>query len=170
MPNLPPYEFYHLKVGNLPHKCPFLGRRPAWSCKANVEVFNSDGSLAIQNPIPARWTSQPEPTLPSIADGKHVNLLDVAKIIAGRKEDVHQHEDQQISIAIKFEGENECYIFSNESYAYAAWKNPAWRLETGTYRLRVTVFYERGNSRDDFELCNLGPSRNDMHLRLYAKP
>ncbi|RKY10552.1 MAG: hypothetical protein DRP65_06420 [Planctomycetota bacterium] len=165
LPNEKPHEFYHLKVRNLPAKCPLPGRKPAWSCKANIEVFNTDGSRVIQDPIPARWTSQPEPLVPVLQAGQPANLLDPAKIITGRKVDVHGHEDQQLSIAVKFDGEPECHIFSNESYQFRRWQNPAWRLEIGTYRLRITLFYERGRSQDDFELRNSGPSRDDVQLR-----
>ena len=169
VPDEKPHEFYHLKVRNLPAKWPLSGRKPAWSCKATIEVFNTDGSRAIKEPIPARWTSQPEPLIPILQAGQHANLLDPAKIITGRKVDVHGHEDQQLSIAIKFEGEPECHVFSNESYQFQRWQNPAWRLKTGTYRLRVTLFYERGRSQNDFELRNSGPGRDDLQLRPWSR-
>jgi len=164
----PPHEFYHLKVRNLQARCPLLNRRPAWSCKATLEVFNTDRSRAIQDSIQARWTSQPEPLSPHLKDGQVVNLLDPAKLVIARKVDVHQHEEQQLSAAIKFEGESDCHIFSNESYLFRKWQNPAWRLRNGTYRLRVTLYYERGRTEEDFELLNSGPSRNDFHLRHYS--
>jgi hypothetical protein len=164
-PNDKPHEFYHLKVRNLPTKWILPGRKPGWSCKANIEVFNIDGKRVIQYPIQARWTSQPEPLIPFIQAGQPTNLLDPAKIIAGRKVDVHSHEDKQLSIALKFDGESECYIFSNESYQFSRWQNPDWRLRIGTYRLRVTLFYERGRSQDYFELSNSGTSRDDVQIK-----
>jgi len=88
-PDEKPYEFYHLKVRNLPAKWPLSGRKPAWSCKATIEVFNTDGGRAIKEPINARWTSQPEPLIPILQAGQLANLLDPAKIVTGRKVDVH---------------------------------------------------------------------------------
>ncbi|MBU4258111.1 MAG: hypothetical protein KKI12_06310 [Proteobacteria bacterium] len=169
LPDAKPHEFYHLKVRNRPAKWPLPGRKPGWSSKATIEIFNTDGSRVIENPIPARWTSQPEPLIPILQAGQPANLLDPAKIITGRRLDVHGHEDQQLSIAIKFEGEPECHIFSNESYQFQRWRNPAWCLKTGTYRLRVTLFYERGRSQNDFELRNSGPSRNDLRISNWAR-
>jgi hypothetical protein len=81
-----------------------------------------------------------------------------------RKIDVHGHFDEPMSIAVKFEGELECYIFSNESYYFPKWQNPAWRLDSGRYRVRVTVYYERGRVEKDFELRNDGPSRDQVRL------
>ena len=68
-------------------------------------------------------------------------------------------------MAVKFEGERDCYIFSNESYLSPGWRNPSWRLGIGIYRVRVTLFYEAGCLEEYFELCNLGNSRDDLELR-----
>ena len=165
MPDNPPHEFYHLKVRNLPAKWPLLGRRPAWSCKANLEVFDSDGRPLLASPILARWTSQPEPIFPISNSGQVVHIPDVAKMIAARKVDIHNHEDQPLSVVVKFEGSPDCHLFSNESYLFPRGQNPEWRLGIGTYRLRVTVYYERGRSQDDFELANSGPSCDDIRIR-----
>jgi hypothetical protein len=167
--NNPPHEFYHAKVRNLPAKWPLSGRKPAWSTKATIEVFAADGSRAIPDTITARWASQPEPLLPVVYAGQPANLLDPARLVAARKVDVHGHEDQQLPVVVKFERQAECYIFSNESYQFSMWQNPAWRLVIGTYRLRVTVYYERGRSQEDFELRNSGPSRDDVQLRPWRR-
>ena len=164
------YEFYHLKVCNLPAKRPLPGRKPAWSSSAHIEVFDLFGQRVIPDNIPVRWTSQPEPLERAIKDGQPVNLLDPAKLIMGRKVDVHQHEDQQIAVAVKFEGEDEFHIFTNESYLFPRWQNPAWRLGRGAYRVRVTVYYERGRSDDDFELINFGSRRHNLRLRRWPDP
>lgn len=163
--NCPPDEFYHLKVQNVPSKLPLLGRRPAWSCKATLDIFNADGSRTIQNPIEVRWTSQPEPLIPVVDSGHPGRMIDPARLVAARKIDVHRHEDQRIPIAIKYEGEEDCYIFSNESYSFQKGQNPDWRLGTGVYRIRLTVYYERGCLSEDFEFGNSGPSRDDVYIR-----
>src|SRR5712692_11956412 len=54
-PNLPPLAFYHLKIRNLPARLPLTSRKPAWSSKATIEVFNLDSTRAIAEPIHARW-------------------------------------------------------------------------------------------------------------------
>src|SRR5713101_3589897 len=125
LPQNPAHEFYHVKVRNLPAAWDILppiilrilpGPRPAWSCKATIQVFNSDGSVAIQDVIQARWPSQPEPIQQFLPQGQLVNVVDLPKLMAARKVDVHGHDDQPICIALKYEGEPDCYIFTNESY------------------------------------------------------
>jgi len=83
----------------------------------------------------------------------------------GRTIDVHSHFNEPISIGLKYEGETDCYLFTNESYGFPPKsQNPAWRLGPGSYRVHVTVFYERGRVEKDFELRNEGPRLNDFHL------
>lgn len=160
----PPHEFYHVRVLNLPARWPLPGRRPAWACSATLEVFRQDGSPAITSDIQARWTSQPEPLLPVVAQGQVGNVLDPARIMQARRMDVHGHHEELVSVAVKFESERDCYIFTNESYVFPKWQNPAWRLPPGRYRLRVTVLYDRGHAQREFELRNDGQSRNDVRL------
>ena len=162
--NLPPLAFYHLKIRNLPAKLPLTSRKPAWSAKATIEVFNHDGTRAIAEPIHTRWPSQPEPLIPAVAGSQSINLVDFARLMNARKVDIHAHEDEHIALAVKYEGQPECYIFSNESYLHHAWSNPAWRLNSGEYRVLVTVFYERGRAKREFTLTNLRTARNSVEI------
>lgn len=164
LPSNPPHEFYHVRVANLPALWRLPGRRPAWACTATIEVFGQDGSRILNGEITGRWTSQPEPLLPVVSQGQVANVLDPARVMQARRIDVHAHATEAMSIALKFEGEPDCYIFTNESYVFPRWQNPAWRLVQGRYRVHVTVFYERGCAQRDFELRNGGPSRNDVRL------
>jgi hypothetical protein len=162
------HEFHHLVVRNQREILPFASRRPAWSAKAQIEVFDSDGNPVIQDPVYARWTSQPEPLIPIVSGGAAGSLLDPAKLVTGRKVDVHSHEDEQISLLIKFQGEDQCHIFSNESYSHSRWQNPAWRIALGTFKVRATVFYERGSAIANFKLVNSGPNLDDVQLTAWS--
>ena len=160
-----PHEFYHVRVRNLPPKWPLPGRRPAWACTAKIDVFPPDATGgAIAGEIFGRWTSQPEPLLPFVSQGQVGNVLDPARLMQARRIDVHGHSDEPMSIALKFEGEPNCCIFTNESYMFPKWQNPAWCLPPGRYRVRVTVYYERGRTQKDFELRNDGPSGDEVRL------
>jgi hypothetical protein len=162
-----PHEFYHLKVRNVPPRWPLPGRKPAWACKASNVVFDLNGKRVIPDPIIARWPSQPEPLLPAVNAGQVTNLLDPTRLVAAQSIDVHTHEDQQLNVAIKYEGSQDCHIFSNESYLYPMWQNPAWRLGNGTYKLKITLYYERGAREFDFNLLNTGSTRDDLSIELW---
>jgi hypothetical protein len=69
-----------------------------------------------------------------------------------------------LCVALKLDGEDEFYLFNNDSYRFPHWKNPAWRLPRGSYGLRVTVSYEIGVAVREFRLVNHGPGRDDLQL------
>ncbi len=163
-PPLPPHAFYHLRIRNLSSKLPFSSRKPAWSSKATIEVFDPSGTRVIAEPIHARWPSQPEPLIPAVTGNQSISLVDFARMMNARKVDIHAHDEEYISLALKFDGQPDCYIFSNESYLYPAWSNPTWRLTTGTYRILITVFYGRGCIQQAFTLENRRTARNSVEL------
>jgi hypothetical protein len=101
------------------------------------------------------------------SQGQVGKVLDPARLMQARRIDVQGHSEEPISVAVKFEGEPDCSIFTNESYLFPRWQNPLWSLPLGRYRLRVTVYYERGHIEKDFELRNEGLSRDDVHLNLW---
>jgi len=165
--NAPPHAFYHLKVRQRPVMWPLASRRSAWSAKATIEVLNMDGTRAIVDPkpIPARWPSKRQPLMSHLLDGQLVHMFDVGLMSEAAKVDIHYHvEDEKIALLLKLDRQSECYIFSNESYLYGAWSKPEWRLNTGEYRVRVTVYYERRVSRKDFLLKNLGTARDSVQI------
>lgn len=157
-------EFYHLLVRNRRARWRFLSRRPAWSVKATIELMTQGGTPLVTPPIVARWTSLPEPLTPSMILTAQVHLLDPAKILTGRKIDIHSHEDQQMSLLIKFDQQQDIHIFGNESYGFADWQNPKWRVPSGTHRLLVSLYYERGRVQREFRLSNAGPELSDVQI------
>jgi hypothetical protein len=74
-----------------------------------------------------------------------------------------------MSIAVKFEGDADCHIFTNESYLFKKWQRPEWRLGPGCYRVQITIFYDGGRKLADFELRNDGPGRDDLRLVPWPK-
>lgn len=161
----PPHEFFHVRLRNRPARWPLSGRKPAWSCQATLEVVTHDGASTVLGPIAARWTSLPEPVLAIGFGGAIVHIPDVAQMLTGRRVDVHNHEDQILAVALKFEGDDGCFLFTNESYAFPRWSRPEWRLPTGRHRLRIALHYDRGRGVNDFWLDNGGPRRDDIRLQ-----
>lgn len=162
VPGKPPHEFYHVRVRNQAPPWPIGGRRPAWDTKITIEVVDEFGKSLLSEPIAGRWTSQPEPLLPIALADRVINVVDLARLIMARKVNVHSHDDQQVPLALKFDGNMDCHIFSNESYLHPDWKNPKWKLGEGSHRLRLILYYQRGREIFHFRLRNLGTSRDDV--------
>ena len=169
-PSNQPHEFYHVQVRNIPHNRHWPSRRPAWAVRARLTF--SMRMRPVLSLVTFRLVGLRNQNLcsPFIAQGRAGNLQDPARIMQARKIDVHGHFDESMSIVVKFEGEPDCYIFTNESHYFPKWQNPAWRLAPGRYRVRVTVYNEQGSEKKDFELRNDGPSRETHHVCLRAWP
>ena len=158
----PPHEFFHVWVHNISACRLRAGRKPAWSSQAHLAVVSSDGGATLVGPIPARWASQPEPVVAVGTAQGVIQILDVARMLSGRKVDIHTHESQALVVAVKFENDPDIYLFTNESYARPDWSNPDWKLTGSRHRIRVTVDYERGREQRDFWIHNRGLRRDDV--------
>jgi hypothetical protein len=126
-----PHEFYHVLIRQVRALWPFPGRRPAWECKVSIEMIDSDGNRVL-GPIAARWASQPEPLIPSLQEDRLVNVIDFARFFAARKCNVHSHEDQPVSIALKYEGNADCHLFSKRKLSLRPMAES--RMEARTWR------------------------------------
>lgn len=165
----PPHAFYHLLVKHRAAWRPFSSRRPAWSARAEIEVFPSESPTALTpQPIVARWPSQPEPVKTVFQDTQPVKQFDLAAVFVGRRADVHFHDSRageaKIDVAVKFEGHKDCCVFSNESYFYREWTKPEWVLGPGDHTMKVRVFYESGVAERAFKLHNTGTTRDSLRI------
>lgn len=162
-------EYHHVVVRNARTRWPLPGRRPAWACQASVSVFRWNGEPLTIVPIRARWASQPEPVSSFVIGDQIVLGVDMAKIIAGRRIDIYTHQDERLTVALKHKGQSSLHLFTNESYKFERACNPDWKIESGTYRLRVTVYYERGDLSRDFELANTGMNLEDVKIAPWSR-
>jgi len=156
--------FFHARVSNVRRRLALLGPRPAWACHASLEIEAEDGSLKL-GPVDGRWAAHPEPVAPATIGVHSVLLIDPGKILAGRTIDVHSHTPLEVGTLLKFAGENDCYLFNDHSYYFPQWKNPAWRLPPGSYRLTVTIAYESGSAVRRFRIVNAGNSSPTLVLQ-----
>jgi len=160
----PLHEFYHLIVRNESAHWPVSGRKPAWDCAASIEVVDKRGQRVLPEAINGRWASQPQPIMPVSTSAPGTGAIDFGRLVLARKINVHSHDDQSLSVALKYEGSPDCYLFSNESYLFDGWQNPSWNLGPGSHRLRITLHYERPAKPLYFWLHNTGLGRGDLRL------
>ncbi len=160
---------YHVKVKNTKGYWPFRVRKPAWNTKATIQILDENMNLVINEVINARWPSAPEPISTTIYNGKVVSILDSTKLFVGRNTTIYYHEPQRLDIGMKFDQEDDFYVFSNESYLYKDWKNPEWRLGLGKYYVIVKVYYEYGVKEVKFLLINRDKDKKGIAIKKLKK-
>lgn len=154
----------HLRVSNRPGLWPFATRKPAWNTRATIDVFNNNGEdRAIAEAIQARWARSPEPLL-QIGAGNFI--ADLSRIFLGRQTNIFANDPQQLDVAIKYNNDNRCYIWSNESYLSGGMggRRTEWELDQGLYRLVIRVFYETSTLERIFLLHNDGMANNSIRI------
>jgi hypothetical protein len=72
-------------------------------------------------------------------------------------------EPHELNLAIKYPEQPFFYAFNNDSYNYAEWENPGYRLEGEIYEVIVRLVGANLNEEHHFTLKNLGPG-NGLEL------
>ena len=126
----------------------FLNRSPALRCTASIRVLDPDGTQLIP-PTAGRWTSSQQPP--------HVLQNNVMTPYAWRELqflDIYPGPGEDIDIAVRHQGETECYPFTNEAYIHAGWRDPARTIPAGWWIVEVSVRYPQGEVLRRFRLRN----------------
>jgi hypothetical protein len=167
LPTETPCEFFHVVVRSRSARWHLLSRKPAWSCQATLEVLPTGKDAVAIGPIAARWSSQPEPLVTVGVGGQLISIPDAARMLAGRRVDVHHGQKHPIPIALKYEGDESAFLFANESYYHLSpqWANPAWRLPIGSHSIRIVVNFDGRQFVEHFWVDNHGVKRDDVRIR-----
>lgn len=155
------HQFLHVKLINHP-QIKFLRwmvpRNPATLCRAWIDFFPDGGTPFA---IDARWTTQREP-------GEYIGLdklkPDPGLILQIPREDIPAGEFAEINVAVKHQGEAECYAFNNRSYVFGGWKNSDWKMSLGKHKIKARVSSGDIYIEQNFILNNAGNSIEDFKL------
>lgn len=115
-----------------------------------------------------RWAGSPQP-IPIQAfmqDGTQIQIVDPMRMTLDSRIDVYpgESEGELLDIAGRFDDDEECYGWNNETYFCATpWRNPDWRLPHGRYLVKVTVRSSGQRCLGVFRLINDVP-RKDCRL------
>ena len=150
------HQFLQIKVNQAKGGWPFLSRRAALNCRAILDVLNADGSRAIERRITARWSGSLQPYRTQVVGKELAQIPDTSLLPLGQRFDVHSYADEQVGIAVKFEGGEDCWIFSNESYLFNGRHKPGGKLSRGRYYLRCDVYYEASKPATQWFLLSNG--------------
>lgn len=147
-----------LKLVNkpLPKGARWMSRNPALQCHGTITFHHLDGQNVFGRSMIVRWSGAPEPNPLRIRIGAAEGLVfDPVRITHIQKMDIYPGESADIDIAARFDGEPECYGWSNESYfSNPPWRTAQWRLEPHRYIVKVTIFSSGETCSEIFRLIN----------------
>lgn len=94
-----------------------------------ITFFTMDGREAVR--LYGRWTENEQP-------GTRPHLVPIDDL--RRRNLIPNGEPNGIDIALKYEGEDCCYAFDDETCRYVkGWRNPKYRLPDAEYRVRIKI-------------------------------
>jgi len=134
----------------------FLQRSAALQCRGEITFHNLDGQVFFKKAMPIRWVSSPEPLANQIVDWQgnvQFHIRDFTRAAAESRIDVYPGENELLDVAVRFDGEPDCYGWNNDSYLYN-WRNPSWKLPPGRYILKVVITSSGRKCVGKFRLIN----------------
>jgi hypothetical protein len=146
----------------LPRVFRWLQRNAALRCHGTIQFYHLDGQNVFGRSMPIRWSGSPEP-IPMLIpiDSKTLMLPDPARFTLLPHIDVYPGDSERMDVAAKFDDEQECFGWSNESYfSNPPWRNPDWHLPRGRYLVKVTVVCAGEKFSRIFRLVNDVQSRD----------
>ena len=168
------WRFVHVAVEN-PRLNPIVARltyrQAAQDTRLQLEYSASDGSLPKFG-FDGRWSGNPEPVQMRVVNGQLQLVFDPWLVHTGRfKAIVSGAGWEAVALAVKVQGDDDCYGFTNESYQIDPsndkdhWRLSKYRLPKGTYRVTATAVSGEVRSKPEvFVLHNDGPDRTDLWL------
>lgn len=156
-----------LKLENrpLPGWAKWMLRSPALQCSGYISFHHLDGQNVFGRSMLIRWPETPEP-IPLLFkfDGKQALILDPSRIYLEQRKDVFPGGAEFIDVACRFDEDNDCYGWNNESYfSDPLWRNPDWRLPKNRYIINVTIVSSGERLSKIFRLIN-DVGLNDFRL------
>lgn len=161
-------RFVRVKVRNraMPKLLRWLGRSAAYQCIGYVQFHHLDnGAPVFSKAMPIRWSGSAEPIMyHALPTGGVAQVFDPIKYDAAFRRDCFPGSEELADVAAKFDNDDECYGWSNETYLPGkGWRNADYRMPRGRYLVRVTIRSSGENVSKVFQLEN---SVARQHFRL----
>jgi hypothetical protein len=144
-------KFLHVAVRNHPWKVPFVSRKTAYACEANITFYCRDDSVV--GPMPGRWSDNPEPLKYEVVNGQIQLLLDNALMAANRIINIPPLRSKRLDIAIRHATDRDAFGWTDTSYQYD-WRHPQYRLSNDVYDVLVEASAEDRVFSNRFRLLN----------------
>jgi hypothetical protein len=179
------FRFTRIRVINQPLPrllAKAFSRQVASQCYVQLS-FSDIGNkqeLFENQPILAKWTRSREPMATHLIQDDsskwtQVEFFDQKLVSEGLRLDlVADAGGEEIDVAVKHEGESDCWAFSGQSYhpkfaeegaAVHGWRNPDWRIPQGEWLVEVVVRSGQVEAKQNFTLFNHGAAKRGLYLR-----
>ena len=147
----------------LPKWASWMSRNAAQQCTGHIVFRHLDGQDVFGRTMLIRWTGADQPLpLTFLFEGKEAQVIDPGRITLEQRMDVYAGTEETLDVACRYDEEEECYGWNNESF-FCAWRNPQWKLAKGRYLVDVTVLSSGQKCKGLFRLVN-DVSRPDFRL------
>lgn len=105
-------------------------------CRAKIFFYSyPDLTPLFDTPMTGRWSNSPQPQVVSYeVDGKKASML----IGEQNTMNIGTGSSELLDIAIKINGDSNCYGWNNQSYLFG-WKNPNWSIGEGQWIVEAVV-------------------------------
>lgn len=135
----------------------FVSRNAALQCHGLISFHHLDGTNVFGRPMTARWRVSPLPAATEFAlkDGNLYPQINYQYYEISNRPDIFpgEIEPSSINIASRFDEEEECYGWTNESFA-KNWRHPLWKLPNGRYLVHVVIISAGEKIEKNFRLIN----------------
>ena len=150
-----------------PHWLRWMQRAAALQCRGEITFHHlNDGQDMFSRSMAVRRAGSPQPIasqIVNLATGTVQSIIiDYARTNESRM-DVYPGEEEILDVASRFDDEQDCFGWNNESYAYN-WRTPHWRLGRERYLVKVVITSSGQKCVGAFRLINDVDSRNDFRL------
>jgi len=136
----------------------WMRRDAAMHCNADIQLLHIDNlSPIFEHPISARWARADPPMTQQYDKSKiqMINALDISKYKAAFIRNIYPDSEEPIDTFVRFDDDEECYIWNNDTYFYENWRNPSVQIPKGSYYVIVTVYSSGEIIRGFYQLENL---------------
>jgi hypothetical protein len=93
-----------------------------------------------------------------------VFVLDPSRVVATSRMDIYPGETETLDVAVRFEGDIDCYGWNNEAYLHPDRRNPAWRLPASRYLVKASIVTSGDTWINAFRLANDVVRLDDLRL------
>jgi hypothetical protein len=135
----------------------WMSRLPAQQCRAEICFLRLDGTPFLTEPMRGRWAGSPEPKVAqAVTQGGTVPVLINPQELKATV-DIYPGDVEQLDVAIRVDQEQDAYGWSDETYYFPDWRNPARQLNHDRYLIKVTVTSSGRKCTNLFRIDNDGP-------------